>query len=439
MAQMIDNVFVGNFIKSLLKEKHMTQDQLADMLHITKAAVSQNLNGKSTFDIENLLKIAEYFNLKLDDLIAGRRPVDMVDVDSEALRMIKRGLAHFQQHDPQQLYLVQPDIYGKLLIDYLLDGAHHDWIRYLVEQRIRFVEVGYHRHQSLLQHLMLYVMQHGITSPLPLIEQLIQVYGELTFTQPLHMDTFLHLLEKDTTDLAKTIFTKQSVFRKKRYLFGLAIPSQYNLYWINRLAFIDQVITLKLVRLWELAITHYLESLSFFVYERYFSKLVKADFAEGLTIWIKRMKPLSSFEVFESKPLFEACAYGLSQNLPKVVDMVVAKHMISDMNAFVAFLLKTPHHDYVSHLIHQHAAQLKAKRVVKDVLGVKAETLLEQHPQFFNEDVLSYGMEALPLAMADKALLTTLIRLGATFKPEYYNAWTSEKMNRLVSKTKKGN
>lgn len=439
MAHMIDNVLVGNFIKSLLKEKHMTQDQLADMLHITKAAVSQNLNGKSTFDIQNLLKIAEIFQLKLDDLIAGRRPVDMVDVDSEAMRMIKRGLLHFQQHDPQQLYLIQPDIYGKLLMDYLLDGNLHDWIRYLVEKRIQFVDRGYHRHQALYQQLIVYVMQHQITSPLPLIEQYVDVYGQLQFAQPVQFDTFLHLLEKDSTDLAKLLFTKQAVFKKKRYLFGLAIPSQYTLYWVNRQVFIDQVIRHQLVRLWNVVLTEHLSSLYFFAYETYFTKLVNASFLEGLKAFIQMVKPLAAYEVYASTPVLEACVYLLQQGLPDMVNLIIHKKMVDDLHTLIAHLLKTPYVDFVGELITHHASQLKPKRVIKAVLAVKADALLEQHPTFFTEDVLSYGMEALPLTLADKTLLTTLIKLGAKFKPEYYNAMTSEKMNRLVAKTKKGN
>lgn len=439
MAHMIDNVVVGNFIKALLKEKHMTQDQLADMLHITKAAVSQNLNGKSTFDIQNLIKIAEFFQLKLDDLIAGRRPVDLVDVDSEPLRMIKRGLVHFRQLDPHQLNLVQPDIYGKLFIDYLLEGQHHEWIKEVVEKRIRFVEVSYHRHQTLMHQVLLYVMQHHITSPLPLIEQCVQIYGELAFIEPRQTETFMHLLEQDTTDLAHTLFTKQSVFHKKRYLFGLAISSQYHLYWVNRLAFIDSVISYRLNRLWSIVINHYLKDLRFFAYEGYFTKLVKADFLEGLTAWIKQIKVASNFEVYASIPLNEACGYLLKQGQAAMVDTIIDKHLIEDMHAFIAYVLKTSQFEYVGHLIEKYGTKLKPKRVIKEVLAIKEESLLAQHPTFFTEDVLSYGMEALPLALADKSTLQTLVKLGATFKPEYYNFSTSEKMNRLVSKTKKGN
>jgi transcriptional regulator with XRE-family HTH domain len=64
-----DPVLIGEHIKQLLKTHNMTQDQLANHLHITKSAVSQNLNGKSSFDIQNLIAISKLFSISLDALL----------------------------------------------------------------------------------------------------------------------------------------------------------------------------------------------------------------------------------------------------------------------------------------------------------------------------------------------------------------------------------
>lgn len=53
MPTIIDNLKVAEKIKKLLKDNNMTQEQLANKLSITKSAVSQNLRGKSNFDIQN--------------------------------------------------------------------------------------------------------------------------------------------------------------------------------------------------------------------------------------------------------------------------------------------------------------------------------------------------------------------------------------------------
>jgi transcriptional regulator with XRE-family HTH domain len=439
MAQIIDNVKVGTFIKSLLKEKHMTQDQLAENLHITKAAVSQNLNGKSTFDIQNLLKIAELFQLTLDDLVAGRRPEDLQDIDSEYVRMIKRGLKHFQQHDPQQFHLTQPDVYGKLFIDYLLADKLNDWIKYLVEKQIKFVDINYHRHQPLLQQLLLYVMQHQLTSPLPLIEQCVQTYGELRFTSSMDLDTFMHLLEQDTTsDLATRLLTNKTVYTQKRYIFGLTFQSKMNHYWMHRPLFIEHVIGHRQLRLWKLVIQEVILPLSFSAYETYFKRLVKAGFVTGLVAMIDAVKPLPYYEVYPSQDVLNALVLLIKENQVKTVDLAIEKNLVDNLNELCESLLSAAHLDYVDHLIKDYPSKLKSKRLIKAIIASNAWILVEHHPGLFNEDVLSYGLDAMPLTQATKDTLTKLIKFGAKFKPENYNRFTTEKMNRLVIKTKKG-
>jgi transcriptional regulator with XRE-family HTH domain len=439
MAQIIDNVKVGNFIKSLLKDKHMTQDQLAETLHITKAAVSQNLNGKSTFDIQNLLKIAELFQLTLDDLVAGRRPQDLQDIDSEYVRMIKRGLKHFQSHDPSQFHLTQPDVYGKLLIDYLLADRLNDWITYIVEKKIKVVESSYHRHQALMQHLILYVFQHKLTSPLPLIEEVVKTYGELTFATEMDLQTFLHLLEQEPNlDIATKIFTEKTIYTSKKYVLGFAFPIRLTHYWINRPLFIDMVIRQHHVKLWKMVIEQYILSLAFIAYETYFKRLVKNDFADGIVALIEAVKPLPSYEVYPSQDVIEALALLISQKRESAVQIAIQKHLLYDLHDLFFRVLTLPTNDYLQTLIAHYPKDLKAKKLIKKVIETNAFALIENNRSFFDEDVLSYGLDAIPLDHADKETLTNLIKLGATFKPIYYNRFTTEKMNRLVVKTKKG-
>lgn len=60
---------VSERIASLRKEAGLTQQQLADSLNVSSAAVSKWENGASTPDIDTLCAIADYFNLSMDDLL----------------------------------------------------------------------------------------------------------------------------------------------------------------------------------------------------------------------------------------------------------------------------------------------------------------------------------------------------------------------------------
>lgn len=60
---------VSERIASLRKETGLTQQQLADSLNVSSAAVSKWENGASTPDIDTLCAIADYFNLSMDELL----------------------------------------------------------------------------------------------------------------------------------------------------------------------------------------------------------------------------------------------------------------------------------------------------------------------------------------------------------------------------------
>lgn len=63
---------VGKNIKRLRKEKNITQDQLAEQLHVTRQAVSNWEIGKTQPDIETLSAMAEYFEVTVEELIYGK-------------------------------------------------------------------------------------------------------------------------------------------------------------------------------------------------------------------------------------------------------------------------------------------------------------------------------------------------------------------------------
>ncbi len=69
----MDNIKTGNLIKETRKEKGFTQKQLADLLHITDRAVSKWERGLSAPDIALLEPLACILELKVAELISGRK------------------------------------------------------------------------------------------------------------------------------------------------------------------------------------------------------------------------------------------------------------------------------------------------------------------------------------------------------------------------------
>ena len=64
---------VGKNIKKLRSEKGITQEQLAERLHVTRQAVSNWETDKTQPDIETLSVLAECFEITVEELIYGKK------------------------------------------------------------------------------------------------------------------------------------------------------------------------------------------------------------------------------------------------------------------------------------------------------------------------------------------------------------------------------
>ncbi len=63
---------IGKSIKKQRTEKGLTQDQLAEKLHVTRQAVSNWETGKTQPDVETLSALAECFEIPVEELIYGK-------------------------------------------------------------------------------------------------------------------------------------------------------------------------------------------------------------------------------------------------------------------------------------------------------------------------------------------------------------------------------
>lgn len=73
---------IGEVLKEQRKNLHLTQQQVADQLHISRQTISNWETGKSLPDVSMLIEISLLFDLSLDYLIKG---------DPQLMRKIKEG------------------------------------------------------------------------------------------------------------------------------------------------------------------------------------------------------------------------------------------------------------------------------------------------------------------------------------------------------------
>lgn len=63
----------GAFISALRKEKNLSQKELAEKLNVTDKAISRWETGKGYPDIESLENLSEFFEISINELLAGEK------------------------------------------------------------------------------------------------------------------------------------------------------------------------------------------------------------------------------------------------------------------------------------------------------------------------------------------------------------------------------
>ena len=144
---------LGNSIKTLRKQRDMTQDALAELLHVTRQTVSNYENGKSEPDIETLLRIAEIFG---------------TDVNS----LVQIPAAHMEKKQPKQwgkaAGLVMVTIAAFILSHYMAQWANHygQW-HYNFSFGIAVAGFFYPMFLALLGYTVIYTLQQFAKFPEP--------------------------------------------------------------------------------------------------------------------------------------------------------------------------------------------------------------------------------------------------------------------------------
>ena len=82
----MDEKRIGSFIKTLRKEKGLTQEQLAEALFVSSKTVSRWETGSVLPDLNTLQTLANFFGVDIKELLYGERNPD----DSAEKETIRR-------------------------------------------------------------------------------------------------------------------------------------------------------------------------------------------------------------------------------------------------------------------------------------------------------------------------------------------------------------
>ena len=77
----MDQQKIGEFLKTLRKEKNLTQEELADKMNVSRRTVSRWETGSNLPDLSILVELADLYDVDLREIFDGERKSETMDKD----------------------------------------------------------------------------------------------------------------------------------------------------------------------------------------------------------------------------------------------------------------------------------------------------------------------------------------------------------------------
>ena len=71
-------------LQGLRKEKGLTQEELAELLYVSRTAVSKWESGRGYPNIESLKEISKFFDVSIDDLLSGEKLLSIAEKENKS-------------------------------------------------------------------------------------------------------------------------------------------------------------------------------------------------------------------------------------------------------------------------------------------------------------------------------------------------------------------
>ena len=85
----MDQLKIGAYLKELRKDKSITQEQLADILNVSRRTVSRWETGSNLPDLDLLIELADFYSVDLRQLLEGEaKPVEELMETKETLAAV---------------------------------------------------------------------------------------------------------------------------------------------------------------------------------------------------------------------------------------------------------------------------------------------------------------------------------------------------------------
>lgn len=77
----MDQQKIGMFFRTLREEKHLTQEQLAEIIGVSNRTVSRWENGRNIPDLSIMMQLSVFYGVRMDEIVNGKRESEDDKVD----------------------------------------------------------------------------------------------------------------------------------------------------------------------------------------------------------------------------------------------------------------------------------------------------------------------------------------------------------------------
>ncbi len=428
MPEVIDNIKVGEFIKTLLKENNMTQESLAQKLMISKSAVSQNLNGKSSFDMQNLMSIAKIFNISLDDLLKCKKKQDQ-DYISEYVKFASKGLDEIKKYSAKDLQIQEPDIYGRVLVDYLIDGDVLDVFSYLHDQDVEFVKDYYHRAKEIYLKVLLYCLRNKLHNPIKYIRRYAIINNGFDINQTFYGIEIWSLINND--DSRKLIRQMIDLKIEQETIF-MGIKRNRLVRVITKDMWVESIGSYKLDIVLDEYIKNFTDENDFYDFTK---SMLLYEYYKGVDLFVKKyfskemsdgLKSAFNFQrtinLVIEKDDFELFKMMVDRRIYESLTEVIVQTVEKDQKEFYNYCLKGFENKVYEVIDYNKVGYVAIKKRNLEVLDLIKQNLDKRSLNYLLSEVKKEDIKT----------LYYLLDLGAEFDFKYYNLSTMANVNAII-------
>ncbi|MDD6666437.1 MAG: DUF3955 domain-containing protein [Lachnospiraceae bacterium] len=131
----------GSQIKTLRKEKQLTQDEMAKDLHVSRQAVSNWENNKNLPDLEILIQMSKTYSISLDELILGGKD----DMNNMTEKLIEDTSENTKLKNAKKILLIGLVLMLAGLLCFFLKSISVEYVdrQGILHENFFYIPIGY--------------------------------------------------------------------------------------------------------------------------------------------------------------------------------------------------------------------------------------------------------------------------------------------------------